>query len=299
MISAMYENGGNTTQRFLDGHPELYVYPFESQVGTRKTNDYLASFVPHKYRWPQLALEDTFSDDYDSIWDEEVKIRIRIPHMSKFKDVDIQMTDPERKKIFLSLLKEEKRTRANIVAAFYISTFEAWKNFNASGKEKIYLGYSPVAILDAEKMIQDFPDCHIIHVVRNPFSSYAETKHRPVPLSLERYINTWCISQMMAISFSKLYPKNVHIFKFENLVASPKRAMSDLAKKLGISYSDSFLYPSWNGKKLENIYPWGTVQYPTVEYNVNKAKELSKKEHEKIAILAAQFIEHFDYSEFK
>ena len=34
MISAMYENGGNTTHRYLDGHPELLVYPFESQLGT-------------------------------------------------------------------------------------------------------------------------------------------------------------------------------------------------------------------------------------------------------------------------
>ena len=35
MIGAMYENGGNTTHRFLDGHPQLFVYPFESQLGTR------------------------------------------------------------------------------------------------------------------------------------------------------------------------------------------------------------------------------------------------------------------------
>jgi len=35
MKGAMYENGGNTTHRLLDGHPELYVYPFESQLGTR------------------------------------------------------------------------------------------------------------------------------------------------------------------------------------------------------------------------------------------------------------------------
>ena len=35
MIGAMYENGGNTTHRLLDGHPQLHVYPFESQLGTR------------------------------------------------------------------------------------------------------------------------------------------------------------------------------------------------------------------------------------------------------------------------
>ena len=43
MIGAMYENGGNTTHRFLDGHPELFVYPFESQVGTTLVRDPLRS----------------------------------------------------------------------------------------------------------------------------------------------------------------------------------------------------------------------------------------------------------------
>ncbi len=33
MLGAMYENGGNTTHRFLDGHPQMFVYPFESQLG--------------------------------------------------------------------------------------------------------------------------------------------------------------------------------------------------------------------------------------------------------------------------
>ena len=57
MIGAMYENGGNTTHRFLDGHPELFVYPFESQIGTRWVNDPLTSMFPVKYRWPTFALD--------------------------------------------------------------------------------------------------------------------------------------------------------------------------------------------------------------------------------------------------
>ena len=59
MISAMYENGGNTTHRLLDGHPELFAYPFESQVGTNQVNDYLTSYVPFKYRWPEFPLVST------------------------------------------------------------------------------------------------------------------------------------------------------------------------------------------------------------------------------------------------
>ena len=59
MIGAMYENGGNTTHRFLDGHPELFVYPFESQVGTTLVRDPLRSMFPVKYRWPVFALAAT------------------------------------------------------------------------------------------------------------------------------------------------------------------------------------------------------------------------------------------------
>src|SRR5262245_1107372 len=64
MLSAMYENGGNTTHRFLDGHPQMFVYPFESQVGTRMVNDHLSSLFPVKYRWPVFALDATPEQDY-------------------------------------------------------------------------------------------------------------------------------------------------------------------------------------------------------------------------------------------
>jgi hypothetical protein len=51
MLSAMYENGGNTVHRFLDGHPEMFVYPFESQLGTNFGHDHLTSMFSVKYRW--------------------------------------------------------------------------------------------------------------------------------------------------------------------------------------------------------------------------------------------------------
>ena len=52
MLGAMYENGGNTTHRFLDGHPELFVYPFESQLGTRLVIDELRSMFPSSTAGP-------------------------------------------------------------------------------------------------------------------------------------------------------------------------------------------------------------------------------------------------------
>ena len=41
MISAGFEHGGNVTHRHLDGHPQLLVYPFESQLGNRDFKDFL------------------------------------------------------------------------------------------------------------------------------------------------------------------------------------------------------------------------------------------------------------------
>ncbi|TIT59630.1 MAG: sulfotransferase, partial [Mesorhizobium sp.] len=64
MLGAMYENGGNTTHRFLDGHPEMFVYPFESQIGTRLVNDAMTSLFPVKYRWPAFPLDAAPVDDY-------------------------------------------------------------------------------------------------------------------------------------------------------------------------------------------------------------------------------------------
>src|ERR1035438_7451797 len=85
MIGAMYENGGNTTHRFLDGHPQMFVYPFESPLGTRLGAENLSWVFPGKYRWPVFDLAATPFQDYKAIIDEECKVRARTPQVSKFR----------------------------------------------------------------------------------------------------------------------------------------------------------------------------------------------------------------------
>lgn len=282
MISAMYENGGNTIHRFLDGHPSLYVYPFESQPGTFLTADYYTSLMPVKYRWPQFPLAGNFADDYELIIDEEMKVYLNTRYVSKFRDADLKMTNAGRKKVFLELLKGKERTRANIVEAFYRSTFLAWENYNSSGKEEAYVGYSPNIGIDTEHILKDFPNAHIIHMVRNPYSAYAETLRRPVPYSVRRYVQTWNIMQLMMMNFLYMYPKNVHIIRFEDLVADPKKTLTGLLKHIGYPYSKAQEYPSWHGKKLENMMPWGTIRVPTTKANMETLKTLSKDQYNQI-----------------
>src|SRR5262249_29650750 len=149
MISAMYENGGNTTQRLLDGHPELIHYPFESQPGTKYVLDHLTSMFPVKYRWPVFPLDGTVASDYETIIDEECKVRIKTPPPSKFRDSPIHLDAKERKAEFIRRMEGVPRTRANLMAAFFRATGTAWHDYRRSGQEWVHVGYSPIIGVDA------------------------------------------------------------------------------------------------------------------------------------------------------
>lgn len=295
MISAMYENGGNTTHRMLDGHPELFVYPFESQLGTSLSSHFIQTLVPFRYCWPEFSMHADAAVDYELFYDEELKTRVRVPLRSKFKDADLQLDEAERKKIFIAYMKDHERTRARLVEAFFVSTFESWKNYRRSGQEKAYVGYSPVIGLDAEKIFADMPQAQIIHVIRNPYSGYADTKKRPFPLSLKKYVWTWNIMQHMALTYNNMYPNNFHIVRYEDLISDPQAAMQDLSAKLGIAFSTTMLYPSWNGAKMESVYPWGTIRIPTPHANMATMNELSADEKAEIRSTSIVMLKQLGY----
>jgi len=286
MISAVYENGGNTTHRMLDGHPELFAYPFESQLGTSLVNDYLTSYVPFRYRWPEFALTGTIEQDYELFYDEEMKTMLRVPERSKFRHADMKINETDRKAKYFAHMQGKPRTRATAVEAFFRSTFDAWTNVQRTGKEKAYLGYSPVLCLDSEKIMADFPNGHIIHVVRNPYSGFADTSKRPFPPGLERYTWTWNYCQLMALTYAERFPKNFHIVRFEDLVADRKGTMSKLCTKLGLSWSETCMYPSWNGTELKEVYPWGTVRSATIAANLATADLLTEAQKAEIKSLS-------------
>lgn len=298
MISAMYENGGNTTQRLLDGHPELFSYPFESQPGSKLVLDHLTSMFPVKYRWPVFSLSGSPESDYEAIIDEECKVRIKTPQSSKFRDYPMQMDDRDRKALFVSHMKGRQRTRGALVEAFYRSSADAWKDYRRSGREIAYVGYSPIIVVDADKIVADLPHGHVLHVVRNPWSAYADTKKRAVPLSLAHYITAWCLNQQAALTFSEAHPDRVHVLRFEDIVADPVNVLSGVLAKIGVGRSETLARPTWNGATLEQVYPWGTIRTPTIAANRATADELSDAEKQEIASRARALLPLLGYDSF-
>ena len=298
MIGAMYENGGNTTHRFLDGHPQLYVYPFESQVGTRLVQDALSAAFPAKYRWPEFRLDATPVEDYHAIIDEEGKVRAKTPHVSKFRHVQFDLKDHERCEAYQRHIAKTGRSRGKNVAAFFRATFEAWKNYKRSGEEVVYVGYSPIIGVDSDKILTDLPQAHVLHVVRNPWAAYADTKKRPVPLSLEHYMLGWTLNQHYALLFARRFPQRMHIVRAEDVMADAYGTLGGVCEKLGLSPADSLRTPSWNGAPLEEILPWGTIRRATPEANRATAAELGEREREEIRDRTWQYLDEFDYKAF-
>jgi hypothetical protein len=295
MISAMYENGGNTTQRLLDGHPELFSYPFESQPGTKYVQDHLSSLYPAKYRWPVFTLHGTPSEDYEAIIDEECKVRIKTPASSKFRDTPLALDDRERKAIFLRLMEGRERTRASLVEAFFRASAEAWKDASRSGREQVYVGYSPIIGVDADKIVGDLEGAHVLNVVRNPWSAYADTKKRAVPLSIAHYMTGWSVHQQHALAFAERFEGRVHVVRYEDVVADPVGTLSAVLARVGAGGSPTLATPSWNGQPMEQVHPWGTIRTPTPAANAATAKELSSAEADEIRARTAPLLKAFGY----
>lgn len=298
MISAMYENGGNTTHRLFDGHPQMFVYPFESQVGTNLVRDHLSAMFPVKYRWPVFDLDSTSENDYKAIIDEECKVRARTPEVSKFRHFPFDFSDEARAVFFRQYIEKTGRSRACNIAAFFKATFEAWKDYKISGRQEVYVGYSPIITVDACKVLSDFPSARILHVVRNPWSAYADTKKRPVPLSIENYMLCWTLTQYHALLYKRKFPDNMHVLRFEDIISDPLGTLAPVCRALGTEEHKTLKTPTWNSVPLKEIYPWGTIRKAAAETNRAAAEELDADEREEIRLRTWQYLEIFDYNNF-
>jgi hypothetical protein len=298
LISAGFEHGGNVTHRHLDGHSQLLVYPFESQLGNRDFTDFLSSVERVQYRYPEFPEGKTAAEIYELIIDEEMKTFLRKRNGSKFKDADLVLDESVRKQKFIDTVGTRPLSRKVAIEAFFVATFAAWENYYAPVTEKsVYVGYSPAIGIDAPRIIRDFPEAKIIHVVRNPFSAYRDTKRRPFPQDIYKYLITWNIYHSTVQMFEKEFPQNVKIVRYEDLVADKQSFMSELARFIGVDFEEAMLYPSWNGVELSgDIAPWGTVLRSTPTYNMDIIAELSADEKATIAHATLPLARYFDYT---
>ena len=73
--------------------------------------------------------------------------------------------------------------------------------------------------------------------------------------------------------------------------------MRILCQRLGLEFSPTTLYPSWNGQRLEQVYPWGTIRTPTPEANLATMRELTDDERREVRSLAIVMVRQLGYDD--
>ncbi len=306
MISAEMEHGGNLVHRHFDGHPSCLTYAFESQIGTRYSRNALTYWHPFRYAYPEFPEGTTYQRAWELLWDEEAKAYLRNPTRSKFKDCGLVMDEKARRAAYLSYCHTTHPmpaphlfSRVRVIEAYFRSFFDAWTNLNRSGRETHYVGYNPGMVAETDKLMADFPSAHIIHIVRNPFSAYADYLRRPYPQqTLEEYCAVYNAAHHMAVNYSVKYPGRFHVIRLEDFLFDKRATLSPILERIGIPWDDSLLYPSFNGKVLETLPPWGTVEKPTTEYNESQATSLAPDVRARIKAECALLIDVFQYGRF-
>src|SRR5262249_29885957 len=108
----------------------------------------------------------------------------------------------------------------------------------------------------------------------------------------------WCLNQQAALTFSAAYPGRVHVVRFEDVVADPVGVLGRFLEAVGVGRCDTLACPTWNGRPLDQVYPWGTIRTPTPEANRATADELSDGEQEEVRVGTGPYLDVFGYGSF-
>lgn len=287
LITAWNDSGGGYTHRLFDGHPEFYVYPFEMQLGTKQTVDKFSDWFHAKYRWPvfskpidELSPEEVFNE----IIDDEVKSTSQDQLTSKFKDFNLSLDLSEWRLEFSRLIsKNVSLSRGDIVEAYIKTLFVCWKNREFSGKERITIGHCPITNIDIDYILSDFPDAKIIHVVRDPMCGFVDMRLRRPEVNIIKYCEKWNVINTMAFVSSYRHAENFKIVSYNDLLNKKNEIMAELCEWLRVEYDPVLLSPTWNGVKLNKIYPFGGVNKISTAYEESCKNKLSEQERHLIS----------------
>lgn len=286
LISALHESGGGFLARLFDGHPSLKVYPFELQLGTRNSKDGFEGYCfQPRYRWPEFPEPKAdYETLHKNIIDSELKRYLKHRKTSKFSSLDLEISEPDWIQTFKRRLRGAgtKPSRPAIIAAYLSSFFSSWKNRLKSGKERAILGHCPILLYDAPAIFCDFRQAKMVHLIRNPLFTFHDTRLRLPHLKVEDFCRIWNLTTWLAFYLEKKYPKRFLRIRFESLISSRTKTLNDICRFFGIRFSNILLRPSWNGKRLDQISPFGGIPEPSLKYECFAQNALSKRIRTKI-----------------
>lgn len=268
------KSGTTLMRNLFDGHPDLFIVPFEShffQITHKWVSYYFRRTNPHKLTFDEMKLGlfnwvkymNTISN---TIADGFIQGQLDILKFKEYIDNEKvsntkELSNAYIKAIYYSLLQKEMPTNIRFV-------------------EK-----SVENVEFCQEWIQMYPNAKFIHILRNPYSNIVAIR-KYLAKTKKKYPFLLPAFSAMNTSYYFLYKnpeliKNYKVIRYEDLLVNPERAMKELSVFLDIEFSKVLLTPShlnelWKGNSTNrqnfsgvsagNIKKW---EVEITDYEIN------------------------------
>ncbi len=249
LISQVQRSGGTLLSQLFDGHPECHAHPGELHIG------------PGKAHWPALDLSRSPERWFDTLFERITLEFVRegyskaAPGARRAGTYDVLpfRFDPGlQRRIFLACARGA-RTEREVLDAYMTSYFNAWlDNANlAAGPKRIVTGFAARLAMnrpDLAAYFRTYPDGWLITIVREPLGWFESSRrYQPRYRDVDRAVKTWRRSTKSSLEAKERRGDRVVLLSFEQLVRETEPLMRRLGARLGISFSDALLHPTFNG----------------------------------------------------
>ena len=241
-ILGSHKSGTSLLRSLLDGHPELFVIPFETHFMAL-----LGRWITYSYR-KQAPVEDAnFLDGLVEILESYARSNDRQADVVLGDRLDMdavrafvgEMDDADDPIQALTILKQ---LLPQVVEGLD----------SAQGKRAVEKSVEHLE--SALELAQTFPKAQFIHIVRNPYANMValrkfKAKDQGYPLINKVYKSLE--SGYYWLKTNKTLIPKYQVLRYEDLAQDPEGEMRKLASFLGISFDESLLKPTLLGD------PWG------------------------------------------
>ena len=254
LISQVARSGGTLLSQLFDGHPNLLAFPHELKWG-----------YPPKHAWPSIDPADGAIRAAGALIAGNAK-NLRefnlhgyrkapqwpdgpgLPHRwSYWRYVEVFCDEWERR------APATRRDCLDIFMGAYFSAFHQWR---AVGEKRAVTAFTP-GVSMAEPRPQnlsffaDYPDGLLVCLCRHPVAWFASaSRHAGKYRDPDAAFALWAESARSACALQERYADRMVLLSFENLVERPRQVMAGLAQRIGVSFDEILLQPTFNGYPL-------------------------------------------------
>jgi hypothetical protein len=256
LISQVQRSGGTLLSQLLDGHPQLFVHPFELK------------WTEPKWGWP--LLEDASPLATLRALDEDwlgaqaprgfyTKGREHNPERALDSGRQPFLFDRRLQlDIFLAAAPSApQHSRRATFDAYFTAFFNAWLDYTGlvAPRKRWVAAFVPRLAQTPGSLdgyFSDYPDGLLVSSVRDPVGWLASARRHGMadPAGLEATLGLWLDSTRAAMDAKDRFPGKVHLLLFEDLVTNVDAAMKRLCDAAGIEFDPILLSPTFNGRAM-------------------------------------------------